>query len=29
VAADQGLFWLVEDGKRLASGRLTRTSTAR
>ena len=27
VAADQALFWLVNDGGRLASGRLTRTST--
>ena len=29
VAADQARFWLVNDGRRLASGRLTRTSTAR
>ena len=27
--ADQALFWLVNDGRRLASGRITRTSTAR
>jgi hypothetical protein len=28
VAAGQVLFWLLNDGSRLASGRLTRMSTA-